>query len=278
MFPGIPIASLAGWKGDRAMQKRKSPAKNSKRESRSRKSRSLMFAVSSLWIALILVVGAFEGSRAATQMAPHPQPSGLAPAQEAAALAELGDYEGAWRLYDEALQSAPEDVSLWYALGVALSRLDQREETEAAFRYVVDHGKPDSEEVRLARQWLVAAGVLAPQVAFSVAADAAEATAGTAVLKGRAAWEKPEADRPPLKAQLVLQGLSGAAEGKRFTTRVPLGQAYRFDRLPAGSYRLVGSAAGHRLWDLTLSAEDGEENSLDLGQDNSSNPSAELYL
>src|SRR3972149_2069919 len=95
MFPGIPIASLAGWKGDRAMQKRKSPAKNSKRKSRSRKSRSLMFAVSSLWIALILVVGAFEGSRAATQMAPRPQPSGLAPAQEAAALAELGDYEGA---------------------------------------------------------------------------------------------------------------------------------------------------------------------------------------
>ncbi len=237
-----------------------------------------MFAVSSLWIALILVVGAFEGSRAATQMAPRPQPSGLAPAQEAAALAELGDYEGAWRLYDEALQVAPEDAALWYALGVALSRLDQREETEAAFRYVVDHGKPDSDEVRLARQWLVAAGVLAPQVAFSVAADAAEATAGTAVLKGRATWEKPEAGRPPLKARLVLQGLSGAAEGKRFTTQVPLGQAYRFDRLPAGSYRLVGSAAGHRLWDLTLSAEDGEENSLDLGQDNSRNPSAELYL
>lgn len=36
--------------------------------------------------------------------------------------------------------------------------------------------------------------------------------------------------------------------------------------------------SGHRLWDLTLSAEDGEENSLDLGQDNSRYPSAELYL
>ena len=80
------------------MQKRKAPAKNSKRESRSRKSRSLMFAVSSLWIALIFAVRAFEGSRAATQMAPRPQPSGLAPAQEAAALAELGDYERACRL------------------------------------------------------------------------------------------------------------------------------------------------------------------------------------
>src|SRR3990172_6115950 len=166
MFPGIPIASLAGWKGDRAMQKRKAPAKNSKRESRSRKSRSLMFAVSSLWIALILVVGAFEGSRAGTQMAPRPQPSGLAPAQEAAALAELGNYEGAWRLYNDALQAAPEDVSLWYALGVALSRLDQREETEAAFRYVVDHGKPDSEEVRLARQGLGGARGLAPPLPF----------------------------------------------------------------------------------------------------------------
>ncbi len=250
-----------------------------KSKSRSKiKSRSLMFAVSSLWIALILVILTVPGGIAAVRVRSHPQPSGLAPAQQAAALAEMGDYEGAWRLYDQALQATPEDAALWYALGVTLSRLDQRQETEAAFRYVVDHGKPDSEEVRLARQWLVAAGVLAPQVAFSVAADAAEATAGAAVLKGRATWEKPEADRPPLKARLVLQGLSGAAEGKRFTTRAPLGQAYRFDRLPAGSYRLVGSAAGHRLWDLTLSAEDGEENSLDLGQDNSSNPSAELYL
>src|SRR3990172_6911699 len=162
MFPGIPIASLAGWKGDRAMQKRKSPAKNSKRKSRSRKSRSLMFAVSSLWIALILVVGAFEGSRAATQMAPRPQPSGLAPAQEAAVLAEMGDYEGAWRLYDEALQAAPEDAALWYALGVTLSRLDQRQETEAAVRYVVDHGKADSEGGRRRRQAFHDAGPPGP--------------------------------------------------------------------------------------------------------------------
>ncbi|MFZ1061110.1 MAG: tetratricopeptide repeat protein [Candidatus Rokuibacteriota bacterium] len=56
----------------------------------------------------------------------HPQPSGLAPARQAAALAEMGDYEGAWRLCNEALQAAPEDVALWYALGVTLSRLDQR--------------------------------------------------------------------------------------------------------------------------------------------------------
>jgi tetratricopeptide (TPR) repeat protein len=237
-----------------------------------------MFAVSSLWIALILVVGAFEGSRAATQMAPRPQPSGLAPAQEAAALAEVGDYEGAWRLYDAALQSAPEDVSLWYALGVALSRLDQREETEVAFRFVVDHGKPDSEEVRLARQWLVAAGVLAPQVAFSAATAAGEAIPGTAAVKGKATWGEPEAGRQPLEVRLVLQGVGGTAEGNRFTKRVPLGQAFRFDRLPAGSYRLVGSAAGHRVWDLTLSVEDGSESSLDLGKDNSGNPSAELYL
>ncbi len=239
--------------------------------------RSLMFVVSSLCVALIFVILAVPGGVAAVRMGPRPQPSGLLPAQQAAALADLGDYEGAWRIYAEALLAAPGDVGLWYALGVTLSRLDRPRETEAAFRYVVDHGRPESDEVRLARRWLVDAGMLAPSVTFSVAAEPVDATGGTAVLKGKAAWGETSPGGPPLKAQLILEGLSGAAEGKRFSTQVPLGQAYRFERLPAGSYRLIGGAAGHRLWELTLSVEDGKENSLDLGKDNSESPSVELY-
>ncbi len=85
-----------------------------------------------------------------------------------------------------------------------------------------------------------------------------------------------EADGPPVRVQLLLAGLNGAAEGKRFNTRTALGQPYRFERLPAGSYRLIGAAAGQRLWDLTFSVEDGREVVLDLGTDNSSAPTIAL--
>ena len=64
--------------------------------------------------------------------------------------------------YRQALETAPDDVSLWYALGVVLSRLNQWKDTEEAFHYVVRVGKPDAGEVKVARQWLVHRGVLAP--------------------------------------------------------------------------------------------------------------------
>ena len=134
------------------------------------KSRLFMFTASSFWVALILVVLVFRGGGAVPvepSLRPSGLPSGLSPAKQGAALADLGDYEGAWRLYHEALQVAPEDVSLWYALGVTLSHLNQRQETEEAFQYVVSHGASNSEEVRLARQWLVSAGVVAPPVTFA---------------------------------------------------------------------------------------------------------------
>ena len=69
-------------------------------------------------------------------------------------LAARGKYEEAARLYSEALQAAPEDVSLWYALGVTLDHLRRSTEAAEAFQYVVRHGRPGSQEARLARLWL----------------------------------------------------------------------------------------------------------------------------
>jgi len=77
---------------------------------------------------------------------------------EAAILAGRGDYEEAARLYSEALQAAPEDVSLWYALAVTLRHLRRSREAAEAFEYVVRHGRPTSQEVRLARLWLERGG------------------------------------------------------------------------------------------------------------------------
>jgi tetratricopeptide (TPR) repeat protein len=239
------------------------------------RSRFVMFSASSLWIALILVVSVFRGG-GAVPLEPRLEASTLNPVERATALADLGDYEGARRFYQEALSAVPEDASLWYALGVALSHLNQRKETEEAFQYVVNRGTPDSEEVKQARHWLVSAGVLAPPVVFTAAAETAEATEATATLKGQVTWGAPEAGRSPLKARILAHGVSGPAEGKRFVKRVTLGQSYRFERLPAGSYRLVGVVGSQHVWDLTVDVEEGKEVVLDLSMDNGSNPTVAL--
>jgi len=240
------------------------------------KSRFVMFSASSLWIALILVVSVFRGG-GAVPLEPRLEPSSLNPAERAVALADLGDYEGASRLYQEALNSAPEDASLWYALGVTLSRLDQRKETEAAFQYVVNQGNQESQEVKVAREWLISAGVLARPVVFtSTAAETAKAAEARATLKGKVTWGDPGPGNAPLRARLVLHGVNGAAQGKRFTARVALGQVYRFERLPAGSYRLVGLVEGERLWDLTVDVEDAKETVHDLSKETSSTPPVAL--
>jgi tetratricopeptide (TPR) repeat protein len=241
-------------------------------------SRLLMFTVSSFWVALILVVLVFRGGGAVpleSRPAPSALPSAADLAKQAAALADLGDYEGAWGLYHEALVAAPEDVSLWYALGVTLSRLNQRQETEEAFGYVVTRGNPDSEEVRVARDWLVSAGVLARPAAFTTAVVAAADVADAkAAMKGKVTWGS---ERNPMKVRILVHGLSGAAEGRRFNTRATLGQAYRFEHLPAGSYRLIGRAEnGALLWDQRIDVEDGKEIALDLTRENSSNPTVAL--
>ena len=244
------------------------------------KSRLFMFTASSFWVALILVILVFRGGGAVPlepRQAPSAFPSGVELAKQAEGLAELGDYEGARELYHEALVAAPEDVSLWYALGVTLSRLNQRQETEEAFGYVVTRGNPDSEEVRVARDWLVSAGVLARPAVFTTAdvtAAVADGADAKAAMKGKVTWGS---ERNPMKVRILVHGLSGAAEGKRFNTRVTLGQAYRFEHLPAGSYRLIGRAEnGALLWDQRIDVEDGKEIALDLTRENSSNPTVAL--
>lgn len=84
--------------------------------------------------------------------------SGPSPGEEAAIVAARGDYEEAARLYSDALQAAPEDVSLWYALGVTLRRLRRWTEAAEAFEYVVRHGR-GSREAHLARVWLERGGI-----------------------------------------------------------------------------------------------------------------------
>ena len=239
------------------------------------KSSVLPWLATAVCVAVILGLVVFQGG--------EPSSGGLSPiraasrlARQAEARANVGDYQGAWTLYYQGLQGAPEDLSLWYGLGVTLSHLGRPKETQAAFEYVVRHGRPKSEEVKRARRWLVSAGVLVEPVQFSTASVPTDGQGSRAVLAGIVTWSAPQPGQPSVRVQLLLAGSSGAAGGKRFSTHTTLGQSYRFERLPAGTYRLIGAAAGLRLWDLTLAVEDGREIVLDLGHDNSSNPGAAL--
>ena len=234
--------------------------------------RFLNLAASAILLALIL--GTFvlrDGGTVSVQ--PRLGLFSLARARQAKVLEAVGDYEGARKLYQEALRATPEDVSLWYALGVTLSHLDHRKEAEEAFRYVVHRGKPNSEEVRFARRWLVSAGVLPSSETFTTASPVSHVAKHTAVVHGKVMWDGLEPDRPPLKVRILLHGLSGGAEGKRFSKRVALGQGYRFEDLPSGSYRLIGRVEGGALlWDQRVDVEEGKEIAFDLSKENSSNP------
>lgn len=228
-------------------------------------------------LALILGISVFGGG-GAVSVQPRPQASAaLSLSQQAEALLTAGDYRGAWRLYDQALHAAPEDVSLWYALGVTLSHLNRHKETEEAFRYVAEHGSPSSAEVKVARQWLISAGVLAPRVSFASAAGPFPVRAADAGVRGRVTWGKTDPNQSRLKVEIFLDGMDGPGEGQRFSTQAALGQDYRFERLPAGSYRLIGQVADRRVWDLALSVEDGRDITFDLSKNNSRDPSAEVH-
>ncbi len=144
-------------------------------------------------------------------------------AQQAQALADRADYEGAWRLYYQALQATPEDVLLWYGLGVTLSHLNQPKETEEAFQHVVRHGRPDSEEVRLARRWLVDAGVLAEPVASTPVVEPVRDVRGDrAAVKRTATRRAAEPSHAPVQPPGPLPSeTSPARQAEARVTPVP---------------------------------------------------------
>ncbi len=202
---------------------------------------------------------------------PAPEPASVSPREQAETLIIRGDLEGAWKVYYDALRVEPDDLRLWYGLGRTLSRLNRRKETQEIFQYVVSRGDPDSEEVKHARQWLVGAGLLAEPAAPTVPAAPRSRAEAWATVRGKVTWGKLE---PPREVFLVVQGLD--KDGSRSHARVPFGQSYQFDRLPAGAYHLIGGPETEWLWDLRFTVEAGQELVLDLSRDNSTNPTARV--
>ena len=110
------------------------------------------------------------GCQQSPSLEPAKAPLGSLTAQlkaEGDQLAARGEYEAAVVKYQAAVRQEPGEVPLWFALGSALSHLSRREETVEAFQRVVQLGRPDSQEVEVARRWLVSAGVLTASLSFA---------------------------------------------------------------------------------------------------------------
>jgi tetratricopeptide (TPR) repeat protein len=195
---------------------------------------------------------------------------------EGDALAAQGDYEGAALKYQQAANQEPEDVSIRFALGSALSHLNRREETVEQFRFVVARGKPDSTEVQAARRWLVAAGEAADAVTFAPSAASGETVAAPSGSPPR----PPAFDLPPgkVRGKIEARGREGREvnlaligdEEWNTSMAIPLtarlGQAFEFDGVAPGNYRLTAEdrETGEELWDVPVTVTAGKEIVVDL--------------
>ncbi len=188
-------------------------------------------------------------------------------------LAARGDYEDAALKYQQAANQEPDDVSLRFALGSALSHLGRREETVQQFRFVVARGKPDSAEVQAARRWLIAAGESAEAVTFAPSGETAAAPSGSP-------QRPPAFDLPPGKVRGKIEARGGQGRDvhisligdEQWNTNLAfpltgrLGQPFEFDKVPPGNYRVTveDRETGDHLWDEPVTVTAGKETVLDL--------------
>ena len=239
-------------------------------------SRPLMFAVSSIWVALILVFFVFRGGGTAP-VEPRPLASAPSLVLQADQLAALGEYGAAAEKYRAAVERDPDSVSLRFALGTALSHVGRQEETVEQFRWVVTRGAPGSPEVEVARRWLTNAGVLAREVSFAPpkgpdqeaspqAAAPVPPTRGGSVAVGTVKG-RTELRGSPREVQLILGSTDDAKKNMAFTKTVKLGEAFQFDNVPPGTYRLTVEDLENdtSLWDVEVTVGPGKDTVLNLG-------------
>lgn len=184
---------------------------------------------------------------------------------EGDALAARGNYAAAVLKYQAAARQEPGDVAIWLALGTALSHLDQQADAIEAFRRVVDLGRPDSEEVRVARRWLVSVGALAPEFASSVqdASAGGQAEGPKGALRGKVQLQREDPKvRPRIK--LVLSGEDSSTRGKSLARSVVVGETYSFDDVPAGEYRLTAYDGQTQLVEERVAVEADRQTVMDL--------------
>lgn len=194
---------------------------------------------------------------------------------EGDALAARGEYEAAAVKYQAAVNQEPDDLSLRFRLGTALSHLGRRQETVEQFRRVVTRSKAASPEVEAARRWLVAAGELGPTVTVALSgsprgeAARAEVPGSKGKVRGRMLWPGIDARDRLLHVRVLLSGDDVANREIKLGRRFRLGEGYEFREVPPGRYRLIAQVFETELWNQTVAVEADKETVLDLTTANS---------
>ncbi len=192
---------------------------------------------------------------------------------EGDSLAARGEYAAAVVKYQAAISQEPGDPLLWFAFGTSLSHLGRREETIQAFRRVVQLGKPDSQEVQVARRWLVSAGALGELPSFASPSEGSAPSQPTATarasqgpkgaLRGTTQWAGLPAEAR-ISVMIVLSGDDSSTKGLNFSRRTWLGEPYEFTDIPSGTYRLIAASGDTRLWEQRVTVETDRQTALDL--------------
>ena len=226
---------------------------------------------------LVVVVACNKPGPGRLGTAPSPAVSTPIARQEAARLLGRGDWAAAETQYRVALQNEPDDVTLHYGLGTALSHLDRGDDTRKEFEWVVAHAQRGREEFTGARQWL---SQLAPSTEASTEPVTAPASATTAAptapeakplgsVKGKTVWPGITPESRPTSLELRLTPEDGGAPGRPLKLHIRLGSSYTFPKIPAGAYELVAGAEGRELWKRRVVITADTEAVVDLTPDTS---------
>lgn len=230
-----------------------------------------------IWSALTLVLAV-----SACQDSPAPQKPRVQE-QDPVALArqafEGKDWAAAAPLFRTAIGRNTESLELHYKLAISASYLSLVDEAMTEFEWVVAHAVPASEEARIAREWLAAAGPRREGTTTSAAPGGAresiaDSRVGETGISGTVTWAE-SGNRPEVKQrmQVHLIALPGqqTVEEQRFTVRTDENGHYAFTKIPPGDYKLTNTVAGPPLWRLRVTIAPGRETSLDLNNANSLN-------
>jgi hypothetical protein len=230
--------------------------------------------------ALGLAVAGCQGSQASAPAAVV-QPVGSLTAKLKAEGDELmiqQEFDKAALRYQAAVNEAPNDIPIRFALATALSYLARREETVEQFRIVMQRGAAGSAEVRAAREWLANAGELgdgeasaavgAPPAAGSPASATAAGRRGKVF--GKLTWRGIEPRTKLVRVNISLAGDDVETRDVKLGRDFMLGRVYEFRDVPPGAYRLVAAVDGTTMWDLKIQVPADKETVLDLGDGNAS--------
>jgi hypothetical protein len=185
--------------------------------------------------------------------------------------------------YQAALNEAPADISIRYALAVALSYLPaRRDEAVEQFRMVLQRGTPGSPEVNGAREWLASARELeGSESSARTSASAAPSTSTAEIpdpkkghVLGKIVWGDIEPRTKMVRVNVSLVGDEVETRDVRLSRPdFKIGKGYEFKNVPPGAYRVVGEIGGASVWDVKVAVAAEKDTTLDLNQSNASVPS-----